>query len=374
MESIKKERRDHDSWLDQYEGGSRIQAKRAWRFWTVFMGDKTEKWILDNLHSEDWAQHLVNFRRRLKQQPKERGEGTLADNTTKTIANLIRAYFEHVGATVSLSKKQKEELIKVESTPNVDFPMNIRVKEQVMRVASPVEDYIVCAGISFGLRTNDFLKVTRGQLEPFMDQEVPIQLPAMQTQKRGVKAYPFIDRDAYEAIRKLLQKMDLKGRIDPDERMLKFTTKDPDGELNRILKDLFKRANINNAGMIVRFHILRKFLTDQLSGICSSDKWKWFVGKKTKSPYVSSEGKDIYKRVMEFTGVNHRNVISADTSKLTRRIDNLEYELGRTSGLLEILIKDVLTQEQRDHLRKISKEHFGDEYPESEVDEQSSSR
>ena len=45
------------------------------------------------------------------------------------------------------------------------------------------------------------------------------------------------------------------------------------------------------------------------------------------------------------------------------KLDDMNHELGRTSALLEIMIEDVLTTEQREKLKKISKEHFGDEYP-----------
>ena len=49
-------------------------------------------------------------------------------------------------------------------------------------------------------------------------------------------------------------------------------------------------------------------------------------------------------------------------SKLQEKVLDFSDELGRTSALLEIMVKDVLTDEQRKKLLKISKEHFGDEY------------
>jgi len=322
MDSIKKEVRDHTTWLQQYKGGSRTQAKRAWYYWKEYMEDKDENWILNSLHTEDWGQHLVNFRRWLSSKPKQKGKGKLSDNATKTMAALVRGYLRHIGASLSLSKTQKRELIKVESRPNIDYPLNLRVKEQLIRVADPVENYIVCAGVSFGLRISDFLKITRGMLEPLLDNAVPIQLPETQTGKEGVPAYPFIDQDAYDAIKELLEVMDKEGRTDSDELMFKLRTEHPAHEANGILKDLFFKAQIPTGDYVVRFHILRKFLTDQLASVCVEDKWKHFVGKKTRSPYVSAEGREAYKKVMQFTCVNGNRLRGRDV-----RLDAVEQRL-----------------------------------------------
>lgn len=338
MQSIKKEVRDHTTWLQQYKGGSRTQAERAWQYWKQYMEDKDEQWILNNQHTEDWAQHLVNFRRWLSKKPKQRGRGTLSDNATKTMTALVRGYLQHIGASLSLSKTQKRELIKVESRPNIDYPLNLRVKEQLIRVADPVENYIVCAGVSFGLRISDFLRITRGMLEPLLDNEVPIQLPEMQTGKEGVPAYPFIDRDAYDAIKELLEIMNREGRTDSDELMFKLGTENPGHEANAILKDLFDKAQIPTGDYVARFHILRKFLTDQLASVCVEDKWKHFVGKKTRSPYVSAEGIEAYKKVMQFTCVNGDRIRGPDA-----KVREMEQRLVELKGQMMTLESKMAT-------------------------------
>ena len=90
--------------------------------------------------------------------------------------------------------------------------------------------------------------------------------------------------------------MDREGRKDSDEPMLKLQTENLGHEVNALLKDLFDEAQIPTGDYVVRFHILRKFLTDQLASVCVGDKWKHFVGKKTRSPYVSAEGREAYKK------------------------------------------------------------------------------
>ena len=347
VRSLKMEVRNHETWLDEYKSGSRIQAVRAWTFWIRYMEDKNEDWILKNLNTEDWGTHLVNFRRWLEKQPKQRGGGTLSDNTTKSLAALIRGYFVHLGAPLRLSRKQRRELTKVESLAIRDFPFNINTKEGLMRVANEIEDYIVCAGISFGLRVGDFIKFNRGQLEPLLNQEPPIPIGEVGTKKRGVKAYPFIDRDAKEAIQKLLQVMDREGRTDADELMLKLGAKNKGNEVNRILKNLFRKADIPTGNFVIRFHILRKFVTDQLASVCSSDKWKWFVGKKSTSPYVSREGREAYREVMKFTCIDHENIA------LPKDIQKLQEQMAELRGDLDsVMLGATQTREAFELFRK----------------------
>ena len=321
MESKRKTARNHETWLNQYSGGSRRQYERAWRYFEKFLGDKSEAWILANRDAEDFASHLVDFHLWLKEQKAQRGDKKLSDNTARSISNAIRGYMVHVGIPLRLTRQQKEVITKVVSMPEKDYPMSLRTKEQLLRVANPIEEYVLCAGISFGLRISDFMLIRRGQLEPLMDREIPIQLDSMPTIKEGVSAFPFIDKDAHEAIQQRLKEMDMEGRTSPDELMIKFRTKNPEKEVNLILKKLFAKAQIPLGEFRVRFHtICRKFLTDKLAAVCSEDKWKHFVGKKTTSPYVSQEGWEAYKKVMQFTNVNGRKVMSDFTNEQLEKI------------------------------------------------------
>jgi hypothetical protein len=337
MKSVKKTDHDHKTWLAQYKGGSLKQYKRTWHYFVKFLEEKDEKWIMQNKYTEDWGAHLVNFHRWLKKQPMQRGRGMMSDNTVKTLTNSLRAYFVHIGAPLSLSKIQKEELVKVESTPRVDYPFNLNVKARLLVVADPLEEYVICAGVSFGLRIGDFLKITRGMLEPLLDQEVPIKLPPIQTKKKGVKAYPFIDKDCLQAVKRLLKEMEREEKTKSDDRMCSLTA----FETNYLLKKLFERAGIETGDYSVRFHILRKFLTDKLASVCASDKWKHFVGKSASSPYVSSEGREAYKKVMEFTNVNGERVRTNDVA-----ITLMKNQINDQKSAIEKLNKKVEEQNQ----------------------------
>ena len=337
MKSVKKTNHDHNTWLAQYKGGSLKQYKRTWHYFVKFLEEKDEKWIMQNKYTEDWGAHIVNFHRWLKKQPMQRGRGKMSDNTVKTLTNSLRAYFGHIDVALSLSKIQKEEVVKVESTPRVDYPFNLNVKGRLLAVADPLEEYVVCTGVSFGLRIGDFLIITRGMLEPLLSQEVPIKLPPIQTKKKGVKAYPFIDKDCHQAIKRLLKDMNEEGQTRSDDRMCSLTA----FETNYLLKKLFERTGIETGQYSVRFHILRKFLTDKLASVCASDKWKHFVGKSASSPYVSSEGREAYKKVMEFTNVNGERVRTNDVA-----ITLMKNQISDQKSAIEKLNKKFEEQNQ----------------------------
>jgi hypothetical protein len=212
----------------------------------------------------------------------------------------------------------------------------------MLEKADILEEYIVSVGISFGLRVGDFLRLTRGQLEPLLDKEVPIQVPEIQTQKKGETAYPFIDGDAQKAIKQMLLQMDREGRTGNDELMLVFndTKQRPDNAVNVILQDLAKKANIPLGNYRIRFHCLRKFLTDRLSSVCSGDKWRFFVGKSANgTPYVSSEGRDAYKAVLKYTQIASGLTNSAIQQKLENTIKQLEKENSANRTRIELMQK-----------------------------------
>ncbi len=352
MESKKLTERNHQSWLEGIGKSSRRTYERAWEYWKEFLGDKDENWVLEHKVNEDWASHLVDFHRWLKKQPKSRGRGTLSDNAVKQISGIIRGYMRHVGLPLPLTRAQKDELTKVEALVYKDYIIDLKTKEDLLRKADPLEEYIVSAGSSFGLRISDFMEIRRGQLEPLLNKEIPIQLPKIQTKKKGEVAYPFIDGDAKQAIERLLKQMNKEGRTDPDEPMIKIVDKreSPENAINRILQNLAEKAGISLGKYRIRFHCLRKFLTDKLAGVCAEDKWKWFVGKKTRgaSTYVSSEGRESYKEVMKFTqvdGSRARGII--DNKVLEKQLKLRDEEISILKNEM-VVLREKLEQEREE--------------------------
>lgn len=260
-----------------------------------------EAFLLSHKEDEDWAAHLISLRRKLKKQG-------LSDNSCKSLTGALRGYFRHVGIQLELLRSQREELVEVgDEDVTKDYQFNLKAKEALLKVATDeLDEYILTAGVSFGLRVGDFTGITRGLIEEALarGEDLPIQLSAVTTKKKKVPAYPFIDKDSLPAIKRLLKRMDSEGRTSPDEKMVTLS----EGAVNDRLRGLFKAASVPTYGRRVRFHTLRKFLTDQLAGVCSTDKWKFFVGKATKEDYVQAEGKRAYSKVMDLTCVNGNKV------------------------------------------------------------------
>lgn len=337
MESKKRSERNHETWLADYEGNTYKSYLRVWDLWVKFLEPHDEKWLLENKMSEDWASHLTAFHKWLGTQPKGRGKGLLSDNSRKIYTNAIRGYLRHVGISTGLSRGQRLQISKVESMPMKDYPFDLRTKMKLLMVADPIEEYIISAGVSFGLRIGDFLLITRGQLEPLLDKEIPIAIGKITTQKEGINAFPYIDADAKYAIKRLLEQLDREGRTAPSEHMLQIDAR----RLNTLLRRLFKKAGIPLGEYRIRFHVLRKFISDSLASVCSGDKWKYFVGKKADSPYVKAEGREAYKRVLQLTQVNGSQSLRAPNQEVEELRQKLEEAL-RENQLQKKIIQGLV--------------------------------
>ena len=62
-----------------------------------------------------------------------------------------------------------------------------------------------------------------------------------------------------------------------------------DEELSTILQSLGNKAKIQNGPQRIRFHCLRKYLSDRLSSVMSESKWKQIEGKKiNEGAYINA--------------------------------------------------------------------------------------
>ena len=221
-------------------------------------------------------------------------------------------------------------------------------------VAGLEEKYVVVAGKSFGLRAGDFLGLTRGDLKPYIDREVPISIGEYGTQKESVKAYPFIDSDAQPIIKTMLENMSRQGRTKPSERMLthKHTI-----QLSRVLKRVAEKAGIEHGNKLIRFHCLRKFLIDRLSSYMSESKWKQIVGKKiSEGAYVSPDSlQSDYKRVMSETTFPKATISEGDL-RIKNAIDNLRMSGQFSEEYLKQLQSEWLGKKPETAIRSISLE------------------
>jgi len=289
-------------WLNSYKASSRYTYQTNWKYFIEFAGMTGDQIKEDRKTDKDfkWEKKTLEFKRWMMKQPSKKNPSeTLSEYTATSAVGAVRSFFAYHRMELEFRRTESVRLTEAKRKYE-DYRFSTEDLKKMAEFSDLEEEYVVVVGKSFGLRAGDFLKLTRGDLEPYIDRPVPISIGEYSTQKESVPAYPFIDRDAQPVIKRMLEKMSREERKDPSERMLKHKNTI---QLTYVLKRVAERAGIKHGNKVIRFHCLRKFLTDHLSSHMSESKWKQIVGKKIdEKAYVSEDSlRNDYKRVMEET-------------------------------------------------------------------------
>jgi integrase len=284
-----------EKWLEAQSKSSQSSYAYRWKFFQEFTG-KTGAEILVSRREDKaafWETTVLEFKAFMLEKKKA------APHSAKAATTAARSFFAYYRSPLIFRRQESARLGK-SSRVTEDYRFTLENFGKMVAVADLQEKYIITAGKSFGLRAGDFLRIRRGNLEPYIDRETPISIGEFATEKEDVKAFPFIDPDAKPVIKLMLEKMDMEGRTKPSDRILIY--KD-EIQLSRVLQRVTKRAGINVGDKEVRFHLLRKFLTDHLSSHMSESKWKQVVGKEIgEGAYVSPDSlREDYARVIPET-------------------------------------------------------------------------
>ncbi len=282
-------------WLNSCKKSSKCTYQTAWKYFLEYVG-MTGDQILESRRTDNvyaWEQRVLDFKRWMMDTKKQ------SDYTAVTATGAARSFFAFHRYPSKFRKTESATLGKAKRKTE-DYRFSRDDLKKMADMTDLEEQYVIVAGKSFGLRAGDFLALTRGDLEPYINRELPISLGEYHTQKESVKAYPFIDSDAQPIIKLMLETMSREGRTSPGERMLTFKDQIT---LSRTLKRVADKAGIQHGNKIIRFHCLRKFLIDNLSRFMSSEKWKQVVGKKiNEAAYVSPDSlREDYARAMSET-------------------------------------------------------------------------
>lgn len=282
-------------WLNAQKKSTRAAYKSSWLHFLEYAGLTGDQILTDRKSDKvfKWEKQVLAVKTWLIE---TKGQ---AENTAKSVTTAARSFFAFHRVGLEFRKPEKARL-KEAHAKSEDYRFSVGDLQKMFNVANLTEKYVLTVGKSFGLRAGDFMKLTKGDLEAYIDREPPISIGAYSTQKEGVKAYPFIDADAQPIIKLMLEKMTREGRTKPSERMLTYTHK---MQLSRVIKRLVQKAGLNVGNKNVKFHCLRKFLIDHLSSYMSESKWKQLVGKSiSEAAYVSPEGlRQDYARVTSET-------------------------------------------------------------------------
>jgi integrase len=285
-------------WLDAFRAKPNTRNTYAvgWRRFIEFTGMIGDQILADRKADTEfrWEGKTLQFRQWMVAEKK------LSQNTGRTAAECAEAFFSYHRLPLKFRKSEAATISRAQRKRE-DYRFNREDLKKMVDVADLTEKYVILVGKSFGLRAGDFACIKRGDLEPYVDREAPISIGVYMTQKETVPAYPFIDADAKPVIKSMLGVMDKEGRVDPDERILDFKDERP---LTDALKRVADRAGIKYGNKQVRFHCLRKFLSDHLSSHMSSEKWKQIIGKSIdEDAYISPDSlrEDYMKAAPETT-------------------------------------------------------------------------
>ena len=308
METTDKAR---DEWLASQKPKTRGPYETAWKRFVTFTGMLGDQIIASKKKDTEfaWEKKVLEFRDWLIAHEK------LAKTTAKANTGAIRGFFAYHRIGLVFRRKETRR-VNESARKTEDYKFTITDFQKMDALADIEEEYVVLGGKSFGFRGGDFLRLTRGDFEPYLDREPPISIGEFNTEKENVPAYPFIDTDAKPVIKLMLEKMTRDGRTKPTDRILEYKN---EGELTRVLKRLAKKAGINNGSKRIRFHLLRKFLSDHLASYMSESKWKQIVGKTIgESAYISADElrKDYIRAMPETT---FKNPQTQDLQKLAKK-------------------------------------------------------
>lgn len=334
-----------EAWLSSQKEPTKTYYRAWFAKFSEFTGLTGDEILEQHAHDKagTWEAKVLSFKNWLLAQKKEKklnnGKKTLGEYSATAMSMAVRGFFSYHRKTLQFRPAESKR-ISEKSRVTEDYRFSLADLKKFYEVGDLEERYVVCAGKSFGLRAGDFLALTRGDLEPFVNAEPPVSIGQIKTQKEHIPAYPFIDSDAQPVVKLMLEKLAREGRTKPDDRILDFSQTI---QLSRVLKRLVVNAGIEVGNKEVRFHCLRKFLCDHLSSFMSESKWKQIVGKKiSEGAYISpDELRKDYLRAMAETCFQKEQAVTKEVADLKAKFEEFkksltpeELEAGRSVGII----------------------------------------
>jgi len=165
-------------WLASMKKSSRYTYQANWKRFIEFTGmtgdqiladrkkDNKYQWEKKTLKFKDW---MINVKKH-------------AEKTATTATGTVRGFFSFHRVSLEFrrpeAKRLKEAKVKYE-----DYRFSVEDLKKMSDVADLTEQYVVVTGKSFGLRAGDFLALTRGDLEAYIDRPMPISIGKYETEK-----------------------------------------------------------------------------------------------------------------------------------------------------------------------------------------------
>jgi hypothetical protein len=180
-------------WLGAQKPGTRSTYQTAWRYFLEFT-NMTGDQILADRKSDDkfsWEKKTLDFRQWMTDFKKQ------SENSARTATTTVRSFFGYYRTPLVFRKSEKVKLVEAKRVRE-DYRFSRDDLKKMFDVGDLIEKYIVTAGKSFGLRAGDFIRLTRGDLEPYIDREPPISIGEYATQKESAPAFQGREDGAFQ--------------------------------------------------------------------------------------------------------------------------------------------------------------------------------
>lgn len=249
----------------------------------------------------------------------------------------IRGFFSFYRKPLVLTSQERKKIRqRTRTTEDYEFSSETLAKMYLCGHTAKSR-YVVAVAKSIGLRSEDFVSITYGQLRRLdLNAEIPLFLGSVETSKEGVKAYCFLDSDAVIAVKELLA---VSADKPDSERVWSYHPK----YLSPLLRRLARKAHIEAHGQQIRFHCFRKFLFDNLNTVMSLEKAKQIIGKATSesaylSPNTLRESFALVMPKITFNGSNGVKTkvveLESENRALKARIQELESAQNKNDNTL----------------------------------------
>jgi integrase len=253
-----------------------------------------------------------------------------ARNMTVGIRQLFRYYQMPVimrsGSRVSQT---------VQTTKN--FPLTIEHVRKMFKVANLKERIILSLAVDTGLRISDFIAIKKVDLSS-LDEEPPIAFDLL-TQKEKIIAHCFLSQESVDLLKTYLPTLQKKN----SDYLFASKAKShiSDEAINKMLRRLAKKAQINLNGKKLTFHCFRKmFLSSSIDSGIGLTAGKLMCGKavpKSDSTYLTTiKLRDHFIQLKRFLGIKEQIKIE------TEKIETFKKAINKLQD--NLTIQDLITK------------------------------
>jgi site-specific recombinase XerD len=339
----------------------KIHGKQVYDY--VAWSDKTQEQLIDEGHkgsNERVACRLItDYKAFLDDKRIQDQENGPSEITVNAIISAIRSFYRYYGVLTKFSRNE----LPIPVAKYVDHRFSIAELNGMLHTMTSLRNksLLLCA-LSSGIREGDLRQLPRKRIESLLDQEAPVCIGPLTTEKCRVKAYPFLTKIAIDYLKRYLSsrtdKVDLLFVTDEGQAL--------QGDyMDRSLKLAYTHAGFKQeTGTRIRWHSLRKYTISRMqdAGIEESI-WKTLIGKSTKeSMYTTENLKEHFVKVMDKLDPEAIVNTYKKSEEINDELQNLKNENAELKLRLSELEKrkgiEVLMELYQKQQESINKEAF----------------